>query len=52
MNRDFDPTVIPTVVERPLQGLPFLLESVSDLDCAADARELVTFFERGTGRNL
>jgi AcrR family transcriptional regulator len=48
--RDFDPAVMATVVQRAIEGLPFLLESVPDLDCGLYARELVTLFELGTLR--
>ncbi len=48
--RSFDPLVVGTVVQRAVEGLPFLLESVPDLDCAAYARELVELFELGTRR--
>ncbi|MDQ6656866.1 MAG: TetR/AcrR family transcriptional regulator, partial [Actinomycetota bacterium] len=46
--REFDPRVMATVVQRAVEGLPFLLESVPDLDRAAYGRELVTLFELGT----
>lgn len=49
--REFDPRVIATAVQRAVEGLPFLLESVPDLDCAAYSRELVTLFELGTRRS-
>lgn len=49
--RDFDPRVVATAVQRAVEGLPFLLESVPDLDCAAYGRELVTLFELGTRRS-
>lgn len=49
--RDFDPRVMATAVQRAVEGLPFLLESVPDLDCAAYGRELVTLFELGTRRS-
>ncbi len=48
--RDFDPTIMATVVQRAVDGLPFLLESVPDLDCQRYSRELVTLFELGTAR--
>jgi AcrR family transcriptional regulator len=46
--RDFDPTVVAAAVQRSVEGLPFLLETRPDLDCAAYARELVTLFDLGT----
>lgn len=49
--RDFDPMVMATVVQRAVDGLPFLLESVPDLDCQRYASELVTLFELGTSRD-
>lgn len=47
---EFDPVVIATVVQRAVDGLPFLLESTPDLDCGHYARELVALFEAGTTR--
>ncbi len=47
---EFDPVVMATVVQRAVDGLPFLLESMPDLDCAHYARELVALFESGTAR--
>ena len=49
--REFDPRVVATAVQRAVEGLPFLQESVPDLDCAAYGRELVTLFELGTRRS-
>ena len=49
--RDFDPRVMATAIQRAVEGLPFLLESTPDLDCAAYGRELVTLFELGTRRS-
>lgn len=49
--RGFDPRVVAVAVQRAVEGLPFLLEAVPDLDCAAYARELVTLFELGTRRS-
>jgi AcrR family transcriptional regulator len=46
--RAFDPRIIGDTVQRSLDGLPFLLDSVPDLDPKAYARELVTLFELGT----
>ena len=48
--RDFDSRVVATAVQRSVEGLPFLLESIPDLDCAAFGRELVTLFDLGTRR--
>lgn len=49
--RQFEPRVVSTAVQRAVEGLPFLLESVPDLDCAAYGRELVTLFDLGTRRS-
>lgn len=49
---DFDPIVMATVVQRAVDGLPFLLESMPDLDCAHYARELIALFEAGTGGSV
>lgn len=49
--REFDPRAVGTAVQRAVEGLPFLLESVPDLDCAAYGRELVKLFELGTRRS-
>ena len=48
--RDFDPRVVATAVQRSVDGLPFLLDSMPDLDLPAYANELVTLFELGTRR--
>jgi AcrR family transcriptional regulator len=48
--RDFDPRIIAATVQRSVDGLPFLLEAMPDLNPAAYARELVTLFELGTRR--
>jgi AcrR family transcriptional regulator len=48
--RDFDPRVVATAVQRSVDGLPFLLDSMPDLDPRAYAAELVTLFELGTRR--
>jgi len=40
-----------TAVQRAVEGLAFLLDSLPDLDCAAYGRELVTLFELGTRRS-
>ncbi len=45
---DFDPVIMATVVQRAVDGLPFLLESEPDLDCAHYARELIALFAAGT----
>lgn len=47
---EFDPVIMATVVQRAVDGLPFLLESMPDLDCAHYARELVALFGAGTAR--
>lgn len=47
---DFDPVVMATVIQRAVDGLPFLLESRTDLDCEHYARELVALFLAGTTR--
>jgi len=44
----FDTRVMATTVQRSLDGLPFLLRSEPDLDCARYAAELVTLFELAT----
>lgn len=49
--REFDPSVMATAVQRAVEGLAFLLDSLPDLDCAAYGRELVTLFELGTRRS-
>jgi AcrR family transcriptional regulator len=49
--RDFDARVMAVAIQRAVDGLPFLLESVPDLDCAAYAHELVTLFQLGTRRD-
>lgn len=48
---DFDPVIMATLVQRAVDGLPFLLESMPDLDCGHYARELVALFESGTARS-
>ena len=48
--RAFDPRIIAATVQRSLDGLPFLLDSMPDLDPKAYAQELVTLFELGTHR--
>ncbi len=49
--REFDARVVATAVQRAVEGLPFLLESLPNLDCAAYGRELVTLFELGIRRS-
>jgi AcrR family transcriptional regulator len=46
--RDFDTTVMATLVQRAVEGLPFLLASRPDLDPAGYAREVVTTFDKAT----
>ena len=49
--RDFDARVMAAVIQRAIDGLPFLLETHSDIDLGAYAAELVTTFELATRRN-
>lgn len=49
--RPFDSRVVATAVQRAVEGLPFLLESMPDLDCLAYGRELATLFDLGTRRS-
>jgi len=46
--RAFDPAVMATVIQRAVDGLPFLLTAQPDLDLKAYAAELVTTFELAT----
>jgi AcrR family transcriptional regulator len=46
--RAFDPTVLATMIQRAVDGLPFLLAAQPDLDVAAYAAEVVTTFELAT----
>jgi AcrR family transcriptional regulator len=46
--RAFDPTVMATLIQRAVDGLPFLLAAQPDLDVAAYAAEVVTTFELAT----
>ena len=46
--RAFDPRIIAATVQRSVDGLPFLLDSMPDLDPRAYAQELITLFELGT----
>jgi AcrR family transcriptional regulator len=48
--RAFDPRIVAATVQRSVDGLPFLLDSMPDLDPRAYAQELVTLFELGTSR--
>lgn len=48
--RDFDPRVMAAVIQRAIDGLPFLLETHRDIDLGAYATELVTTFELATRR--
>lgn len=46
--RGFDPTVMATLVQRAVDGLPFLLDMRPGLDVAAYGREVVTAFDLAT----
>ncbi len=46
--RAFDPTVMATMIQRAVDGLPFLLAARPDLDVAAYAAEVVTTFGLAT----
>ena len=46
--RDFDPRVMAAVIQRAIDGLPFLLETHPDIDLGAYADELATTFARAT----
>ena len=48
--RAFDPRIVAATVQRAVDGLPFLLDAMPDLDPTAYAQELVTLFELGTRR--
>lgn len=48
--RDFDPQVMAAVVQRAIDGLPFLPETHPGIDLAAYADELVTTFTLATRR--
>jgi AcrR family transcriptional regulator len=48
--RDFDPKVMATLVQRAVDGLPFLLAADPDLDVAAYGREVATVFDLATRR--
>jgi AcrR family transcriptional regulator len=46
--RDFDPVVMATLVQRSVDGLPFLLDMRPDLDVPGYGREVVTVFDLAT----
>ncbi|HTT52056.1 MAG TPA: TetR family transcriptional regulator [Streptosporangiaceae bacterium] len=46
--RGFDPTVMATLIQRAVDGLPFLLAARPGLDVTAYAAEVVTTFELAT----
>lgn len=46
--RDFDPFVLGSLIQRSVDGLPFLLETRPRLDLKAYADELVETFDRAT----
>jgi len=46
--RNFDVAVVASVVQRAIEGLPFLLQSYPDLDPAVYSAELVEFVDRAT----
>jgi AcrR family transcriptional regulator len=48
--RVFDPRVMATVIQRAVDGLPFVLEATPDLDLDSYAAELVTLFDLATRR--
>jgi AcrR family transcriptional regulator len=48
--RAFDTRVLAVVIQRAVDGLPFLLATYPDLDVDAYAREVVTLFELATQR--
>ena len=48
MFRAFDPTVMAILVQRSVDGLPFLLERRPHLDLAAFAGEVATVFDFAT----
>ena len=49
--RDFDPRVMAAVIQRAIDGVPFLLETQPDMDLGAYAAELVTTFGLATRRS-
>jgi hypothetical protein len=46
--RSFDPKVMATLVQRAVDGLPFLLAAEPDLDVQSYGREVATTFELAT----
>jgi hypothetical protein len=46
--RAFDPKVMATLIQRAVDGLPFLLESEPELDLAGYAAEVCTVFDLAT----
>jgi AcrR family transcriptional regulator len=46
--RAFDPLVLATVIQRAIDGLPFLLTTDPDTDVQAYAREVATLFDMAT----
>jgi AcrR family transcriptional regulator len=48
--RDFDPQVLAAIIQRSIDGLPFMLETRPDLDLDAYAEELATTFALATRR--
>ncbi len=48
--RAFDTRVMASVIQRAIDGLPFLLETAPDLDLDAYAREVATLFDLATRR--
>ena len=50
--RDFDPKVMATLVQRAVDGLPFLLAADPGLDVPAYGREVATAFDLATRRIL
>ena len=46
--RAFDPAVMATVIQRAVDGLPFLLTAHPDMDLDVYAAELVTTFDLAT----
>lgn len=48
--REFDSRVMAAVIQRAIDGLPFLLETYADLDLGQYAEELVTLFTLATRR--
>jgi predicted regulator of Ras-like GTPase activity (Roadblock/LC7/MglB family) len=50
--RMFDTRVMAAVIQRAVDGLPFLLATHPDIDVDAYAREVVTLFELATRRTV